>query len=1095
MAEVTKGDLMFFQNEILGDMKKLDIKINNKIDSSIEELKTKINESHNQNTILNAKLVEILTLINTNNDKNQEIEKLIKFKSKMEDLTETINSKTEKLKKEIEDTNFKYDKILDFNLTLPGIIGTEKSKYKSLRDFLDYLNKTIHSLNTSKDKNNIDLKSYKDKLETLIKSFSLQIDNVTNKFKQFCNQSVKHCEEQFTKRIEETEEKVQTLRIENNKHVQDLLNESDNLKKKQNELDEFKIYLEKSYKENLKKQDELYNNLYIRYDEIENEFNLIKNKFSELSEFIKNVRFRKNIGDTVSIQEFREMSKKMDLMRKQNLKDDFYNVPDFLIADDEVIKNYYMRKNLQNNFHINQIKSNQKLKFHVESQVKKYIESGTKKKINHKNSRNYFFDNENIEENFNDNDNQKKKKKILQEIQDNKTYDNFNFQINNDIIHMIKGNNNNNNNDNENNNYIYNKKNENNFQVNEIKSERNLIKINNVNKIEINDNNNSNNNRAKSEKKEKKNNLYIKNDNEIQKKENYIINHNEKKNEKNNIESKITNIEFKNITNNKKNTNNNHYVTKYDIVKKNDYNNNYYNYKNYNINKNNIDNNINNKDIQINKNGGNVEIKNEGNYIKNIKEDNKIVNNNIIDENYITNNIENEEEEEEEEYEEYEEEEQNENKYNYNEDNKINNKNNDNIKSDEYLGNKNKFNSEKHLNLLPISNDIKHNTQRYFNNNDIQNTNINNIYKRINNNLFNSNNIINNNKNNNNEEEVKPKKNIIKKKDLTFSDLNNLVNNENNNKQNIKIDKNINPDYNNINYTQKIYQNIKNRKLRKLFNSNDNKITKKTNNSNFNILNSNKLYISESFNSFEKRPKEINENKIINNENKKLNEIPKIKQNQTTNQIQEVKRFLNTNRNQRKVNKTDINISNHLNKTSYNKQNFQICNLIQNNNLEYNQENINQKEINELVNNLSPDIKNNENNILIYGNNNKILYQNLFNINNNINQLAKLIEGTQIKCDLLEEKTNKKLFELNEQLKSIFLKISNKEKNFVFHYEKKELNSFPFNQTNNNPSKKELNKSNNNTKIRLMIENNFYENNKGNHFAALSLNGETKSNH
>jgi hypothetical protein len=150
----------------------------------------------------------------------------------MENLIETINSKTDKLKKEIQDTNFKYDKLLDWNLTLPGIIGTEKSKYKSLRDFLDFLNKTIHTLNTNKDKNNIDLKSYKDKIENLIKSFSLQIDNVINKFKQFCSQSVKNCEEQFTKRIEETEEKVQTLRIENNKHVQDLLNESDNLKKK-----------------------------------------------------------------------------------------------------------------------------------------------------------------------------------------------------------------------------------------------------------------------------------------------------------------------------------------------------------------------------------------------------------------------------------------------------------------------------------------------------------------------------------------------------------------------------------------------------------------------------------------------------------------------------------------------------------------------------------------------------------------------------------------------------------------------------------------------------------------------------------------------
>ena len=174
---------MFFQNEILGDMKKLDFKINNKIDSSINELKTKINESYNQNKILNEKLEEILSLININSDKNQEIEKLIKFKSKMEDLTETINSKTEKLKKEIQDTNFKYDKILDWNLTLPGIIGTEKSKYKSLRDFLDFLNKTIHTLNTNKDKNNIDLKGYKEKLETNIKSFGLQIDNVTNKFK------------------------------------------------------------------------------------------------------------------------------------------------------------------------------------------------------------------------------------------------------------------------------------------------------------------------------------------------------------------------------------------------------------------------------------------------------------------------------------------------------------------------------------------------------------------------------------------------------------------------------------------------------------------------------------------------------------------------------------------------------------------------------------------------------------------------------------------------------------------------------------------------------------------------------------------------
>ncbi len=85
--------------------------------------------------------------------------------------------------------------------------------------------------------------------------------------------------------------------------------------------------------------------------------------------------------------------------------------------------------------------------------------------------------------------------------------------------------------------------------------------------------------------------------------------------------------------------------------------------------------------------------------------------------------------------------------------------------------------------------------------------------------------------------------------------------------------------------------------------------------------------------------------------------------------------------------------------------------------------------------------------------------------------------------------------ELNEQLKIILFKISNRDKNNVFDYEKNELNSFPINKANNNLTKKELNKSNNNTKIRLMIENDFYDNKKGNHFAALSLNCDSNTNH
>ena len=165
MAEVTKGDLMFFQNEVLGDIKKLEAKLNIKFNTSIEELKLLLSQNDSKNNILHEKFEELTNLMNFQNkkDDNEIIQKLKKNLSKTEELTGKLDVRIEKLENEIDNTNFKFDKILNWNLTLPGIIGTETCKFKSLREFLDYINKTIQILNNNKEKNNIDLKSYKEK--------------------------------------------------------------------------------------------------------------------------------------------------------------------------------------------------------------------------------------------------------------------------------------------------------------------------------------------------------------------------------------------------------------------------------------------------------------------------------------------------------------------------------------------------------------------------------------------------------------------------------------------------------------------------------------------------------------------------------------------------------------------------------------------------------------------------------------------------------------------------------------------------------------------------------------------------------------------
>ena len=99
MAEVTKGDLMFFQNEVLGDIKKLEAKLNIKFDTSIEELKSLLSQNDSKNNILHEKFKELTNLMNFQNQKddNEIIQKLKKNLSKTEELTGKLYARIEKL--------------------------------------------------------------------------------------------------------------------------------------------------------------------------------------------------------------------------------------------------------------------------------------------------------------------------------------------------------------------------------------------------------------------------------------------------------------------------------------------------------------------------------------------------------------------------------------------------------------------------------------------------------------------------------------------------------------------------------------------------------------------------------------------------------------------------------------------------------------------------------------------------------------------------------------------------------------------------------------------------------------------------------------
>mgnify|MGYP002523893353 FL=1 len=113
-------------------------------------------------TEINSKLDKLKSydaFVNKANDKL--ISHEIRINSLREDLTKTIQ---------------KYDKIYLENLEVPGYIG-RCSKYANCKIFFTEIIKEMDKLNTFREKNIIDLCTYKERLENIIKMFQNLVDN------------------------------------------------------------------------------------------------------------------------------------------------------------------------------------------------------------------------------------------------------------------------------------------------------------------------------------------------------------------------------------------------------------------------------------------------------------------------------------------------------------------------------------------------------------------------------------------------------------------------------------------------------------------------------------------------------------------------------------------------------------------------------------------------------------------------------------------------------------------------------------------------------------------------------------------------------
>ena len=340
----SKKDMMLFENEILGDIKKLDNKINSKYDEKINDLTNKLEASEQKVLLLSDKIGELYEIIANQKDNQTKISQIINFKQKTEESMFVYDTKIHSIEKDLNNAIYKFDNIFS-NILVPGLIGNA-CKYPTVRHFLDYCNKSFMDLNAFKDKQIIDLKAYKSKMESLVNSFQLQIENVQQKFIEHFNKKFVEVENKLLDRIKITDDRIDVLRVENLKYANELIEETKKLGIKWEKLDAFEIKINNKLDDEIEKFSTINDKTVKEFHEYQNEFKLLKQKFTILSEFIKDVRFRKNLGQNVSLKEFKQIGNKIDFRKKQKLEVD--NSKDELEMSQDMIKN----KDLMDTFQI-----------------------------------------------------------------------------------------------------------------------------------------------------------------------------------------------------------------------------------------------------------------------------------------------------------------------------------------------------------------------------------------------------------------------------------------------------------------------------------------------------------------------------------------------------------------------------------------------------------------------------------------------------------------------------------------------------------------------------------------------------------------------
>ena len=263
--ESIKMDILYFKNDLLKEIKQLEKDLLQKSKETNDALKDKISVYEIKMNFIKEQISSLSKKILDRNKTEEEISNINKISQRLLNESTTDKIKLNLLEKETRRSIDQINELLKKSIIYPGVIGS-KAKFNTFHEFIDFLIAESNYNNNFRQKNNMDLSSFKLKVDKNINLLTFKIESNLVSSNGYTDRKVKEVLGKFDDILLKYKQNLNELRIENSDYV---------------------IQLEKDTKD-LRRETNLIKNMRNQiFDKIDNEVNYIKTENEKIVENFK----------------------------------------------------------------------------------------------------------------------------------------------------------------------------------------------------------------------------------------------------------------------------------------------------------------------------------------------------------------------------------------------------------------------------------------------------------------------------------------------------------------------------------------------------------------------------------------------------------------------------------------------------------------------------------------------------------------------------------------------------------------------------------------------------------------------------------------